>query len=79
MLPDVFHAYIAFLGKSLGSYLSLKNYLSALKKINLLLGADVEFMNDTGSNMLGENMNRKEEITIQLLSRICRILDASVP
>ena len=87
MLPNVFHAYIAFLGKSLGSYLSLKNYLSALKKINLLLGADVEFMNDTGSNMLkralrkilGENMNRKEEITIQLLSRICSILNASVP
>ena len=87
MLPNVFHAYIAFLGKSLGSYLSLKNYLSALKKINLLLGADVEFMNDAQSNMLkralrkilGENMNRKEEITIQLLSRICSILDASVP
>ena len=31
VLPHVFHAYIAFLGKSLRSYLSLKNDLSSLQ------------------------------------------------
>ena len=83
----IFHAYIAFLGRSLGSYASVNNYLAALKKVNILMGAEIDFMPDIESSMLkrslrkilGENGNRKEEITIDILSRLCMVLDDSIP
>ena len=83
----IFHAYIAFLGRSLGSCASVNNYLAALKKVNILMGAEIDFMTDIESSLLkwslrkilGENGNRKEEINIEILSGLCKVLDDSIP
>ena len=65
----------------------MNNYLAALKKVNILMGAEIDFMTDIESSMLkqslrkilGENGNRKGEITIDILSRLCKVLDDSIP
>ena len=85
---DKCRVYIAFWTKSCyASYGSLCHYLSDLVHANLSLMYDKNFMSNyevqlmkhASQRLLGDNPNRKNPITINMLIEIYRLLDLSWP
>ena len=87
MTLETYQLYLAFLVGSFTSFGSINNYLSLLKQINIVLGADISFFSShqiaslkmAAKRVLAAPPNRKAPITIEILLAIHNLSNFSDP